>query len=53
MFMFLPFLLSLVSIVAMLYRPRRYTTTWLFLLALIVTLASFTHHAKDSLNLHF
>ncbi|WP_425125535.1 DUF5993 family protein [Burkholderia dolosa] len=51
--MFLPFLMSLAAIVSMICGIRPRTTTWLFLVALIVTLASFAHHATDSLNLSF
>ena len=53
MFMFLPFLLSLASIVAMMCGRRPHLATWLFFAALIATLASFSHHATDSLNLSF
>lgn len=53
MFMFLPFLLSLASIVALMCGRRPHLATWLFFAALIATLASFSHHATDSLNLSF
>ncbi|WP_416360728.1 DUF5993 family protein [Burkholderia orbicola] len=49
--MFLPFLLSLASFVSMIYGRRPRTTISLFVVALISTFFTFTHHATDSLNL--
>lgn len=53
MFMFLPFLLSLVAVLAVMYGICPPASTGLFLAALIATLASFAHHVSDPLSLSF
>ncbi|WP_323119743.1 DUF5993 family protein [Burkholderia alba] len=53
MFMFLPFLLSLVSVAAIICDVRSRAAMLLIAITLIVTLASFMHHMTDSLNLSF
>ncbi|WP_088581269.1 DUF5993 family protein [Burkholderia ubonensis] len=52
MFMFLPFLLALVTLGAII-RGMHGSSILMFLVTLIVTLASYSHHATDSLNLAF
>jgi hypothetical protein len=52
MFMFLPFLLALAT-VGQVARGKYTSSLVLFLVTLIVTLASFSHHATDALQLTF
>ncbi|MDY7545191.1 DUF5993 family protein [Glaciimonas sp. Gout2] len=52
MFMFLPFLIALLAVLSMLAGKEK-IGLGLWLTLLIVTIASFNHHATSSLNLSF
>ncbi|QRR07534.1 hypothetical protein FPJ27_14590 [Burkholderia sp. MS455] len=52
MFMFLPFLLALVTAGASMLGRRKATIVF-YLVTLVITLASFKHHATEALNLVF
>lgn len=53
MFMFLPFLLSLITLSEIIRAKYRRLAILLLVATLVVTLASFLHHATDPLNLSF
>jgi hypothetical protein len=52
MFMFLPFLLALITAMSVAFGKHAVSIA-LFLVTLLVVLASFKHHATDALNLMF
>ncbi|AJY11492.1 DUF5993 family protein [Burkholderia dolosa] len=53
MFMFLPFLLSLMTLAEIVRGKYRRRAILFLLVTLAITVASFSHHVTDSLNLSF